>query len=218
MNKDPGFMIRVRRETQGKLHAVEQALLAAYPTLKRQAQAPAGEISLWGRYKLALDTAALAAQVGELVWVVNGGYCALEVYRWEKGQWPGEGRIIEPAPAGSPANALGLSDPEVDAMMATWGYDEGEQYLARSIEQVLLTSAQRRILAEHDISPADVLNGRYPLALGDAINRMLRDWNDRLGRDYFVTTDWGRLIEAVEEGFDADLRTDADGFHLEPRS
>lgn len=218
MNKAAGLLVRVERMADDRIYLIEEALISAYPTLKRSRDSSAGEIYLWGKWKLDADDRTLADAIGALVWATNGRYCAVEVTRWEKGQWPGQGgRTLSPKPSTAPANSLGMTDAALDEMVGHWREDDGERHCVRDIKRVLLTANQKRILDEHDLNVADVLNGRCPMVLGDAVNRMLRDWNDRLGFDYFTATDLGDIIDAIEDGFNADLLSTSDGFTLAPR-
>jgi hypothetical protein len=196
------------------------ALASVLPTLVRdRSRDYPGRLWAVGEYTLALDDTDLADTLGAAVWAANGGFCHVTVYRFERGQFAGQGRQIVPEPAGIPGNSLGLSDLELDEILASIKTDDGERELARFIDMYLLTSEQRRILAEHGVLVSDLNDGEFPISLASTIDKMFADWNARSGQKLFVDLDETGLIESIEDNLDADFYDDpgTDGLSFRPR-
>lgn len=59
---------------------------------------------------------------------------------------------------------------------------QSEEALVRAIKKYLRTENQRDWLHDHDLTIEDLLNGRYPIKIGDEVERLFyRQWNTKLG-------------------------------------
>jgi hypothetical protein len=103
---------------------------------------------------------------------------------------------------------------EVQAFFAKDGEFPTEDSLITAIKKHLRTGEDRAWLERHDLSLEDLLNGRYPLALGHEVSQILGRWNQRLGCRYFAT---GAQIQDLDPAPQPETEDLIHGYHPEGR-
>ena len=74
-------------------------------------------------------------------------------------------------------------NPAWDEVVTFWRTEEfhEEGYLVTAIKRYLRTEEQRALLHQEDLSIEGLLNGRYTSQQASLVNKIMSEWNERLG-------------------------------------